>query len=198
MRIVRLSELTPMRWRNGGGVTREIARAERNGALAWRLSMADVAADGPFSDFAGLVRILTVIDGAGMDLWGNGGCLPCDPWVPLRFDGGLQVEARLRGGPLRDLNLIFDPRSCESEVVVVEGPGTRRLCGAPACAIHALRGTIGVGHPSSGQEHLAPGDTALAENEIVEVIVADGAAALLITLAPADQAEASSDAIAER
>ena len=199
MRIARLCDLVEVPWRNGGGITREIARAERDGAVAWRLSRATVAADGPFSDFAGLVRILTVTDGMGMDLWGEAGRLACEPWVPLRFDGGLRLEARLRGGPLSDLNLIFDPRVCEGDVVLAKGGGRRLLGeGALAWAVHVLSGTVDVVGPTGGGGRLAPGDTALGESAAAEVALTSDAAALLVTLAPSAQADASSEAIAAR
>ena len=55
-------------WKNGGGVTHEIAKSEEDGAWLWRLSIAEVATDGPFSAFLGLSRILTVIEGEGLQL----------------------------------------------------------------------------------------------------------------------------------
>lgn len=55
-------------WANGGGITREIAALRGAGGILWRISLADVDAEGPFSVFAGLRRILTVIEGAGMVL----------------------------------------------------------------------------------------------------------------------------------
>ena len=68
MRLVRRADLTPRPWKNGGGVTREIAAHPPEAGLDgfdWRLSMADVASDGPFSAFPGIDRTLTVIEGAG-------------------------------------------------------------------------------------------------------------------------------------
>lgn len=54
MKIIRASEYKTMPWKNGGGVTVEIAihppGASVN-AFDWRISMATVAQDGPFSSF---------------------------------------------------------------------------------------------------------------------------------------------------
>ena len=195
MRIIRLADLVPVPWRNGRGVTREIARAERDGALTWRLSAAEVTVDGPFSDFGGMVRILTVTEGAGMDLVDGSSAWPAELGVPLRFDGGLAVAARLRGGPLHDLNLIFDPRLCDGAVALAEGPDRCALDGSAfAQAVHALRGEIqveGVG--------LAPGDTALTEEgEAVEARLAKGATALIVILSPPVQIDSNSEAMAAR
>jgi environmental stress-induced protein Ves len=58
-------------WKNGGGVTREIA-VFPDGAgsddFIWRISVADVTAGGPFSVFPGIDRYIAVIDGKGMTL----------------------------------------------------------------------------------------------------------------------------------
>lgn len=103
-------------WKNGGGLTREIARREENGALIWRISLANVDRDGPFSQFAGLMRVLTVIDGAGIDLRSPNSVIMARFGAPVRFSGELPVEGRLIGGPIRDLNVIFDPTRIRADV----------------------------------------------------------------------------------
>lgn len=87
MRRIPRSDFQTARWQNGGGVTHEIARLEEGGALVWRISLAEVAADGPFSSFAALTRVLTVIDGMGMDLETPTQVLPALPLGPVRFSG---------------------------------------------------------------------------------------------------------------
>jgi environmental stress-induced protein Ves len=64
MKIIPPSAFVTMPWKNGGGITHEILKQEHGGKLLWRLSIAEVASDGPFSLFPGLSRILTVIEGA--------------------------------------------------------------------------------------------------------------------------------------
>lgn len=109
MRVLRVADLAMAPWKNGGGVTREVARTEDGAALIWRVSIADVSADGPFSAFPGMTRILTVIEGAGMRLVHAEGMIEALPLRPVRFDGGMPVRSEMIGGALRDLNLIFDP-----------------------------------------------------------------------------------------
>ena len=82
MRIILPEAFHTQPWKNGGGITHEIAREDRDGALLWRLSIAEVASDGPFSAFTGLSRILTVIEGAGLHLHTPEGRLDA---LPLRF-----------------------------------------------------------------------------------------------------------------
>ncbi|MEC4600651.1 HutD family protein, partial [Burkholderia vietnamiensis] len=51
---IRGAALVASPWKNGGGVTREIAAYPPGAALdafAWRVSVADVGAGGPFSRF---------------------------------------------------------------------------------------------------------------------------------------------------
>ena len=60
-----------MRWKNGGGETAEIAVSPPGAALDafdWRLSMAKVETDGPFSAFPGIDRTLAILEGEGIRL----------------------------------------------------------------------------------------------------------------------------------
>ena len=183
MRIIRFSELTETPWKNGGGITREIAEARQDGALVWRLSMADVAGDGPFSNFAGLVRILTVIDGGGMALVSPDGVLEADYGKPVRFDGGLAITARLKDGPLRDLNVMFDPQLCDGDVTRVGGPYdlTHHAGPSETVGVHCLKGIAGV-----GKAQLNRGDTALIERAAAAIRLDEAASVLLIRIVRAE------------
>jgi environmental stress-induced protein Ves len=56
-----------MPWRNGQGMTREIAREPAAGEnFLWRLSIAEIAASCDFSLFPGYDRTIALIEGAGM------------------------------------------------------------------------------------------------------------------------------------
>lgn len=118
-KIILPSAFRKMAWKNGGGLTHEIARADRDEALLWRLSIAEVESEGPFSVFPGLTRILTVIEGAGLRLETPSGSLEALPLTPVCFSGDWPIISRLIHGPIRDLNLIFDARLCAGRVSVV-------------------------------------------------------------------------------
>lgn len=102
------SAFTTMPWKNGGGITHEILREEQQGKLLWRLSIADVASDGPFSLFPGLSRILTVIEGNGLVLSTLDRELQALPLQPIAFSGDWPIASRRIGGNVRDFNVIFD------------------------------------------------------------------------------------------
>jgi len=100
-----------MPWKNGGGETREIAASPAGATLDnmdWRVSLATVATDGPFSLFKGIQRTLCVIHGAGIQLQA-GDSMPADLYVtsePYAFDGEAVTSARLIDGPIADLNVM--------------------------------------------------------------------------------------------
>ncbi|MET9495296.1 HutD family protein [Streptomyces sp. NPDC006552] len=98
-------------WKNGGGVTREIAAAPPDADMAgfvWRVSIADVAADGPFSAFPGVDRTLTMVEGDGMELTvGATATLVDSRYVPRDLPGDVPTGCRLLGGPVVNLNVMW-------------------------------------------------------------------------------------------
>ena len=67
--LVDLGEVTPSPWRNGGGVTRELACWPPDSTpWVWRMAVAEVAQDGPFSNFSGIERWFAVLSGGGVRL----------------------------------------------------------------------------------------------------------------------------------
>lgn len=109
-RVIRAEQLVKVPWKNGGGTTAEIAAFPVGSTLetfGWRISMADVAADGPFSSFPGIDRTLIVLDGRGIDLDVNGVPFRLDKTTrKLSFSGDDSTAARLVSGPIRDLNVM--------------------------------------------------------------------------------------------
>lgn len=110
-RPLRLAEQPDEAWRNGGGRTRTLAAdpaSENRVAPRWRLSVATVEVDGPFSTFPGLERYALLLDGPGLGLSGPEGerrLAPVD--TPIRFPGEWPLQARTHGpGPNRVLNLM--------------------------------------------------------------------------------------------
>ncbi|MEI7029829.1 HutD family protein [Streptomyces pratensis] len=140
VRVLRAADRPPKPWRNGGGLTREIA-AFPEGAGAdgfdWRVSLADVTADGPFSSFPGVDRTLTVVEGAGMDLVvGGEHHIVDEPLWPHDFPGDLPTDGFLLGGPVVNLNVMRRRDRARAETAVV--CGTVRLLPPPGGTVLAV------------------------------------------------------------
>lgn len=137
--LIRLSEAPASPWRNGGGVTHELAAGPAREDWAWRISVAEVAADGPFSDFAGVQRWFAVVRGAGVRLAIDGQVHEVvAASAPLEFDGAAQVDSWLLSGPTHDLNLMVQRARATGRMTRLAG--TQRF--APAAdgvlAVYAL------------------------------------------------------------
>jgi uncharacterized protein len=107
-RLLPLHDVHPQRWRNGGGLTRELLAWPSPNDWQVRVSVADIDVDGPFSPYADVERWFTVLQGKGVDLVIDGRSTRLvrgDP--PIRFDGTAEACARLVDGPTRDLNLML-------------------------------------------------------------------------------------------
>ncbi|MEU1196948.1 HutD family protein [Streptomyces sp. NPDC005813] len=133
-------------WKNGGGVTREIAAGPEGAGMddfAWRVSLADVGADGPFSAFAGVDRILTMVEGAGMELTVGGAHRRVDTrYVPQHFPGDLPTDCRLLAGPVVNLNVMWRRGGEAAPAVTVAHPGSPPA--GPAALVVVLDGTAEV------------------------------------------------------
>ena len=120
-------------WKNGGGVTIDIAGAHRPGAdpegwdgMIWRFGRTRIERPGPFSDLAGYDRILSVIEGSGLVLHPNGHA-PLDvrtPFRPVRFPGEWAITSELAEGPVGVLNLLADRAVCTIDLVFPAAGGT--------------------------------------------------------------------------
>lgn len=112
-----------MPWKNGGGTTREIAAwppAAGLEAFDWRLSIADIAADGPFSAFPGIDRQIVLLDGDGVRLRARDGSFDhrlSAVGEPFAFAGEATVDATLLGGPTRDFNVMTRRGRCRASVL---------------------------------------------------------------------------------
>jgi uncharacterized protein len=144
-----------MPWKNGGGTTREIASWPPGAGLDnfdWRVSIATIAASGPFSQFPGVDRTIMLLDGDGVLLQGDGLHHRLDHrHQPFAFRGEAALACSLLGGASSDFNVMSRRSVCKADVVVVE---------------HAL--TLGVAHDGllmslaggwrTGNETLARGE----------------------------------------
>lgn len=106
--LLRLADIPPTPWRNGGGVTRELLAWPNAQQWEWRISVAEVASSGPFSRFDGVRRWLAILAGAGVHLDFPAGSIDLTPQsAPLAFSGTDPVDCRLLDGAVQDLNLML-------------------------------------------------------------------------------------------
>jgi len=134
-------------WKNGGGTTLELASHGAGEGFAWRLSIADVARPGPFSDYAGCERTIMLVEGRGMELaFEDGECVTLGtPYRPFVFDGGRRTTFRLLDGPVKDLNLIVDRTRWRGTCTVATGGGMSRVdFEGDWLLVYALRGATRV------------------------------------------------------
>ncbi|WP_433548129.1 HutD/Ves family protein [Streptomyces sp. CA-294286] len=132
-RILRHADRPAVPWRNGGGLTREIASwppGPGASGFAWRVSLAEVAADGPFSVFPGVDRVLTMVEGAGMALALADGTprsrLVDARYAPQHFPGDVPTDCRLLDGPVVNLNVMHRRTSgLTVHVDIARGPRRR-------------------------------------------------------------------------
>jgi len=165
---MKLRHLTPadykrMPWKNGQGSTTELlAEPREKDGFKWRLSIAEVGQSGPFSDFSGYDRLITLIEGAGMVLTFDGKIeRRIDrPYEPVPFDGGWPTECTLLRGPLRDFNLMV-ARDWGSVAMSILRPEAGEACEirtTPVTLLHIFDGAAAL-QIGDSRVALAPGDT---------------------------------------
>ena len=125
------ASVVPQPWRNGRGVTRELATGP-----GWRASLAELTADGPFSPFPGLDRVFTPLAG-GFELVVDGAPVPTQALRPVRFRGESDVELRGLARPTSALNVMTERGRWEVDVRVVPAdapadPAAPAAAGLPA------------------------------------------------------------------
>jgi environmental stress-induced protein Ves len=124
------SERAAQPWKNGGGVTREVAAFPPGSGLDnfdWRVSIADVATDGPFSLFPEIDRTLTILSGDGILLDVAGRASRLLPGEPHSFPGDQPAGATLLGGAVTDLNVMSRRGLIAHEVVALTSARTLRV-----------------------------------------------------------------------
>ncbi|MGR4879520.1 HutD family protein [Streptomyces sp. LARHCF249] len=181
--VLRAADRTATAWKNGGGVTREIAawpEGAGTGDFAWRVSLAEVAADGPFSAFPGVDRTLTLAEGAGMDLTVAGAHRLVDErFAPQDFAGDAPTECRLLGGPVVNFNVMYRRGAAAADTAVVRG---RLRLGAPAgetLLVVALEGPAVLDAARGRAVALDPYDAVLAPGPFTGLVRTSGRAAVV-------------------
>jgi hypothetical protein len=107
-RILRSVDYVARPWKNGGGTTRDISESPPGASLDtfdWRLSLAQVDRDGPFSRFDNVDRTLVLLSGA-MTLHERDQRIDLVRNEPFAFAGERTIEATVAGGSTLDFNVM--------------------------------------------------------------------------------------------
>jgi environmental stress-induced protein Ves len=134
--LIPFAGLSPVSWKNGGGSTTQVAIFPPDAGFDdfdWRISLATIAADGPFSQFPGVDRTLVLVEGHGftLDIDGEDRVIISDDEPMIAFHGESTVVAKLNRGPTTDFNVMTRSERCHHEF------GRRRLDGESRFAVRA-------------------------------------------------------------
>jgi environmental stress-induced protein Ves len=118
-------------WKNGGGITHQLARSDDSLGMRWRVSIAEVASDGPFSRFEQTDRIIMLLRGKGFCLHGAAEhtVMLDKALVPFAFAGETEIDCTLIDGPVQDFNLMTRRSDVKAslQVLSVTGPLSLKL-----------------------------------------------------------------------
>lgn len=173
------------RWKNQRGWTREIARFPSEGEWNWRLSIAEIEEDAPFSRFEGVERELVLLSGNGLRLRFDDGAVDelLPPHARVRFAGERDVQGELVDGPTQDFNLMWRRDAIDAQLWhrPLVGPMVMFVEPGSVWAVHLLAGQAHFAD-ASGLPALAMADTALlvASGSGRERFVFDGGGEVLL------------------
>ena len=142
--IIAPEEYKVIPWKNGLGETTELAINEGGSVddFDWRISIASVVNDGPFSDFTGYDRNLVLIEGKGIDLHYGDGNIESDELNKLldvaRFNGSCKTTGILKQGPIKDFNLITRSDKFRTELKTYIQRQTIQLESCELCFLFCL------------------------------------------------------------
>ena len=192
--VLHASGYRRMRWKNGAGWTSEILRVhdgeERDtNDWTWRLSIAEIETDAPFSAFPGVERELVLLSGNGLRLRFDDGetrdLLP--PHDKLRFAGERAAFGELVDGPTRDFNLMWKREAVDAQLWHRPLVGTMVLFVEPGetWAVYQLAGQARLAD-DSGLGDVGTGDTAIlrADDARRRYVLDGGGEVLLVRVAP--------------
>ena len=185
-RIVGPADRRVVPWANGRGTTAIVARMPDTDEWSWRLSLADVVEDGPFSSLPGIDRWIAVARGGRMALQ----CGAPDGFMStvldethgaVPFSGDGDTSCRVLDGPLVDVNLMLRRGHTTGELDVHElGAGERWSCAARAVVVLSGRvELVAVGSDGTDDDDAAG---VVLDGATFDAVVIDGERDALVSL----------------
>lgn len=194
IRLIAASDCQRTRWKNDGGWTTELARDDdgETGDFRWRISIAEIERDGPFSQFPGVERDLLLLEGTGIEL-------DIDAAEPLRltqrfaharFAGESTVGCRLLAGATRDFNVMARRDVVRADVIArpLVGPMVIFPERGAEWVVHVFAGHA-IARSGEQQLPLAAGDSLHADfrgDGGARVVIDGGGEIVLVKFVPAD------------
>jgi uncharacterized protein len=169
LQVVRKAAFAAIPWKNGGGITLEALRVpETSAPFRWRVSVAQIDASGPFSDFAGYNRKMVLLRGGGVALkFGTGETRELrkvGDWV--EFDGAGETYCELLNGACVDLNLmVSQSMTAEARVASLNAEIEVRAGAQQATLVFAVEGPLLLESDSGKTVRLEPWDLAVLRDE---------------------------------
>ena len=121
IQIIRYEECESSLWKNGGGSTKQLLIWPKGADLSnfdFRISIATISSDGPFSLFHGIDRQLCILEGEGVKLHIKGNDLGQSEEIILRpnerpfcFSGETIIESMLLNKEVLDFNVMTKSKS---------------------------------------------------------------------------------------
>lgn len=115
MQVRRIADIASEPWRNGGGFTKTLAAKPDR----WRVSLAEIQRDGPYSRFEGISRISLVLRGGGVRLEHANTVVTLLSAEAVEYDGAPAWQATLIDGPVTALNVMFPASHPKPRVAAV-------------------------------------------------------------------------------
>jgi len=106
-------------WKNGGGITREVAIWPENASFDdfdWRISIADVREAGPFSKFENIDRTLMILKGRLSLAFADRTIELDTDSAPFAFRGEGPCSGMPLDGAVTDLNVMVRRGKCQARV----------------------------------------------------------------------------------
>jgi uncharacterized protein len=113
-------------WKNGGGEMADIAVVPADAGydnFKWRVAIAKIDGDRPFSDFPGVDRTFMVVGGKGVNLTVDG-MAPArltHKSPPYYFSGDKPAQAKLIDGPIHALNVMTKRGVADTRIGLIDG-----------------------------------------------------------------------------
>jgi environmental stress-induced protein Ves len=138
-----LTDAPPIPWKNGGGLTRELMAWPDAQSCVWRMSVAEIARSGPFSQFDGVERWFAVLAGSGvqLDIGNHPNAVTHhlrQNAAPLRFAGDSPTDCTLVEGAVQAFNLMLRHGAATGRMMRVAGHFASNLNTSKIIAVYSI------------------------------------------------------------